>query len=316
LDNRQTFQERFFAEVLSGLRKRQKEIPAKYFYDERGSALFQEICRLDEYYIPRTEIAIMNSHIHEIAGLLGAGVLLIEYGCGDCIKTRILLNHLYQPAAFVPIDISREQLANVTAELAADYPDLELLPLCADYTNDFSLPVAAKPAERNVVYFPGSTIGNFSLDDAIDFLRRINKICGAGGALLIGMDLKKDTDVLNSAYNDNKGITAAFNLNLLKRINRELGADFQTGYFKHHAFYNKEEGRVEMHLVSLKNQMVHLNGTGIPFTEGESIWTESSYKYNIDEFEKMAAAAGFRIDRVWTDDRKWFSVQYLVSSGI
>ncbi|MFC1847089.1 L-histidine N(alpha)-methyltransferase, partial [Chloroflexota bacterium] len=302
-------------EVLSGLRKRQKEIPAKYFYDKRGSVLFQEICRLGEYYIPRTEIAIMKSRIHEIAGLLGAGILLIEYGCGDCIKTRILLDYLYQPAAFVPIDISREQLANVTAELAIDYPDLELLPLCADYTNEFSLPVASKPSERNVVYFPGSTIGNFSPDKATDFLRRINKICGAGGALLIGVDLKKDNDILNRAYNDKKGVTAAFNLNLLERINRELGADFQTGYFKHHSFYNKEEGRVEMHLISLKNQMVHLNGAGIPFAEGESIWTESSYKYGIDKFEKMAAAAGFRIERVWTDEKKWFGVYYLVSKG-
>lgn len=315
MDNRQTAEERFVAEVLSGLRKRQKEIPAKYFYDEQGSVLFQEICRLDEYYIPRTEMAIMNSHINEIAGLLGAGLLLIEYGCGDCRKTRILLNHLYQPAAFVPIDISKEQLANVTTELATDYPGLELLPLCADYTNDFPLPVTAKPAERTAVYFPGSTIGNFSPDNAKDFLRHINKICGAGGALLIGIDLKKDTDVLNRAYNDNKGITAAFNLNLLERINRELGADFQIGYFKHHAFYNNEKGRVEMHLVSLKNQMVHLNGTPFSFAKGESIWTESSYKYDIDEFEKIASAAGFRIDRVWTDDRKWFSVQYLVSSG-
>jgi len=316
LDYQQATKERLFAEVLSGLQKRQKEIPAKYFYDEQGSVLFQEICKLDEYYIPRTEMAIMNSHIDEIAGLLGTGILLIEYGCGDCRKTRFLLDHLYQPAAFVPIDISKEQLANVTNELAKDYPGLELLPLCADYTNDFSLPVATKPSKRTAIYFPGSTIGNFSPDNAKEFLKQINKKCGPGGALLIGIDLKKDTAILNRAYNDAKGITSAFNLNLLGRLNRELDADFQIGYFKHHAFYNNEEGRVEMHLVSLKDQMVHLNGIGIPFTEGESIWTESSYKYDIDEFEKIASAAGFRLDKVWNDDRKWFSVQYLVSLGI
>ncbi len=305
----------FFSDVMQGLRKRQKTIPAKYFYNEKGSALFQQICLLDEYYIPRTEIGIMRRHIDEITSLLGNNVLLIEYGCGDCTKTRILLDHLDNPAAFVFIDISGKQLIEVSAELAEDYPCLELLPLCADYTRDYLLPIPKKPARRKVVYFPGSTIGNISPDKAIIFLRHINNICGDDGALLAGVDLKKGTDVLNQAYNDEAGITAAFNLNLLKRINRELDADFQIDCFKHKAFYNEDMGRVEMHLVSLRDQVVHLDGGTVPFAKGESIWTESSYKYDIEEFEEMAAATGFKAEKTWTDDKKWFGVFCLVSKN-
>ncbi len=307
--------ERFRAEILRGLRKRQKKLPSKYFYDERGSFLYERICTLDEYYIPRTEAAIMEANIEEMVELLGPNVLLIEYGCGNCTKTRILLEHLHDPAAYVPIDISREQLLRVAQELASNYPGLEVLPVCADYTDSFLLPTPARPSNRIAVYFPGSTIGNFDPVPARHFLEHVADVCGPGGALLIGIDLKKDPQVLHNAYNDCQGVTAAFNLNLLERINRELNCDFQLDWFQHYAFYNTGEGRIEMHLVSLKEQAVHLDDVTIPFAKGESIWTESSYKFNLDEFEKTAAAAGFKVEQVWTDARQWFSVQYLVNKA-
>ncbi|MDP6501847.1 MAG: L-histidine N(alpha)-methyltransferase, partial [Dehalococcoidales bacterium] len=212
--------DRFRAEVLSGLRKSQKELPSKYFYDEQGSRLFEHICALDEYYIPRTEAVIMETHIEEIIERLGPNVLLIEYGSGSCAKTRILLSHLREPAAYMPIDISQEQLLCTTRELAADYHGLEIIPVCADYTSDFELPVLKRPSARRVVYFPGSTIGNFDTIPAKHFLEHIAGVCGPSGGLLIGVDLKKDPDVLHYAYNDRQGVTAAFNLNLLERINR------------------------------------------------------------------------------------------------
>ena len=306
--------DRFRAEVLSGLGKSQKELPSKYFYDEQGSRLFERICTLDEYYIPQTEMAIMEACIQEIVELLGPNVLLIEYGCGDCAKTHILLAHLHDPVAYVPIDISREQLLRVAKELASNYPGLEVLPVCADYTSGFELPVPKRPSDRVVVYFPGSTIGNFDPIPAKHFLEHIAGVCEPGGALLIGVDLKKDPGVLHSAYNDSQGVTAAFNLNLLERINRELNCDFQLKCFEHYAFYNPGEGRIEMHLVSLRDQIVHLDNATIPFARGESTWTESSYKFNLDEFQQMAAAAGFKVEQVWTDEKQWFSVQYLVNT--
>lgn len=306
-------QERFRAEVLGGLRKPQKELPSKHFYDERGSHLFERICTLEEYYIPRTEAAIMEAHVEEMVELVGARVLLIEYGSGDCAKVRILLDHLRDPVAYVPIDLSREQLLRVTKDLASNYPGLEVLPVCADYTSGFELPMLKRPSDRVVVYFPGSTISNFDPIPAMHFLEHIARVCGPGGALLIGVDLKKDPAVLHRAYNDSEGVTAAFNLNLLQRVNRELDCDFQMEWFEHYAFYNPTEGRVEMHIVSLREQTVHLDDVTIPFAKGESIWTESSYKFNPDEFEQMAATAGLRVEHVWTDEQQWFSVQYLVS---
>ncbi len=306
--------ERFRAEVLSGLRKSQKELPSKYFYDEQGSCLFERICALEEYYIPRTEAVIMETHIEEMVELIGPGVLLIEYGSGNNAKTRILLDYLCELAAYVPIDISREQLLHATKGLLSDYPGLEVLPVCADYTCDFKLPVLKLPSSRAVVYFPGSTIGNFDPVPARQFLEHIAGVCGPGGGLLIGVDLKKDPGMLHRAYNDRQGVTAAFNLNLLERINRELNADFQLEWFQHYAFYNPGESRVEMHLVSLRDQTVQLDGVAIPFARGESIWTESSYKFNLDDFEQMAAAAGFKVEHIWTDERQWFSMQYLVNT--
>jgi dimethylhistidine N-methyltransferase len=295
------------------LQKPQKELPCKYFYDKRGSLLYERIYALDEYYIPRTEACIMETYIEEIVELLGPRVLLIEYGSGNCAKTRILLNHLHDLAAYVPIDISLEQLLRVTKQLTSDYPGLEVLPVCTDYTSDFELPVPKQPSDHAAIYFPGSTIGNFEPMLAKLFLERIAAVGGPGGGLLIGVDLKKDQTLLHRAYNDPLGVTAAFNLNLLERINRELGCDFQRERFEHRAFYNPQEGRVEMHLVSLKDQTVHLDGVSIPFTQGESIWTESSYKYTLNEFGQMAAAAGLKVEHIWVDEQQWFSVQYLIN---
>jgi dimethylhistidine N-methyltransferase len=301
----------FLAEVLIGLRKPQKELPSKYFYDERGSQLFERICGLKEYYITRVEASIMEAHIKEMVELIGPRVLVIEHGCGNCEKVRFLMDHLHDPVAFIPIDISQEQLLQVAKELDSVYPQLQVLPVCADYTSSFELPVPKQESKRTVVYFPGSTISNFDPIPAKHFLEHIAGLCGSGGALLIGVDLKKDPAVLHNAYNDREGLTAAFNLNLLARINRELGCDFQLDGFEHYAFYNPRESRVEMHLVSKKGQVVHIEGKTISFAKGESIWTENSYKYNLDEFEQMAAAAGFRVERVWVDEQQWFSVQYL-----
>ncbi len=301
---------RFFGDVLAGLQKEQKELPSKYFYNARGSELFNAICTLDEYYIPRTEVSIMNANIEEIIGALGKKAVIIEYGCGNCTKTRILLSHLQEPVAYIPVDISSKQLITIATQLALDYPDLEILPVCADYNDNFSLPVPSKVGKKKVVYFPGSSISNFEPDTAVGFMKRIRKLYGPNGALLIGVDLKKDADVLNLAYNDSQGVTGVFNLNILERINRELDGDFQLEYFKHCAFYNQIKGRVEMHLVSLKEQVIHLDNLAIIFSEGESIWTESSYKYDIEEFICMANTAGFILEKVWADKKRWFSVMY------
>lgn len=305
-------QEHFRTEVLNGLRKAQKELPSKYFYDEHGSYLYERISSLDEYYPPRTEMAIMKAHIKEIVELLGPNTRLIEYGCGNCVKTRILLDHLPDISTYVPIDISVEQLRRVSQELTSHYLGLEVLPVCADYTSHFELPVTKRQADRTIVFFPGSTIGNFDPASAKIFLERIAGVCGTDGALLIGVDLKKDPDILQRAYNDRDSITAAFNLNLLERINRELDGDFQPDNFRHYAFYNDRESRIEMHLVSLKEQIVHLGDSSILFNKGESIWTESSYKYNLDDFKQLVANTGFKVEKVWTDERQWFSIQYLM----
>jgi dimethylhistidine N-methyltransferase len=304
----------FRADVFAGLQKKQKELPAKYFYDTRGSELFESICMLDEYYIPSTEISILNANIEEIVSFLGENVVLVEYGCGDCSKTRILLSYLRSMVAFIPVDISRQQLIAISRELIMEYPDLEILPVCADYTNTFSLPMPKRVGRSKVVFFPGSSIGNFEPKAATEFLKRINRLCGKDGALLIGIDLKKDPAVLYRAYNDSQGVTAAFNLNLLERVNYELDGDFKIDYFKHHAFYNQSKSRVEMHLVSLKEQVVNLDNLTVSFTKGESIWTESSYKYHIDDFENMANASGFILKKAWIDEKQWFSIMYFIQA--
>jgi len=298
------------AEVLEGLTKPQKELPCKLFYDGKGSLLFDEICGLEEYYLTRTEMAIMNRYIDEISTVLGRKCLLIELGSGSSTKIRLLLDHLKEPAAYVPIDISAEHLMKSVSALARDYPKLKIVPVYADYTQPFSLPHFDFPYSRKVTYFPGSTIGNFTQEYASHFLGRIAKRAGRGSGLLIGVDLKKDEKTLEAAYNDRKGITASFNLNILERLNRELGSDFDLKQWRHYAFYNGEKGRIEMHLISLKNQFAHLNGNEIFFRKGETIRTEYSYKYTIEEFEQMVSDF-FQVERVWTDEENKFSVQYL-----
>jgi dimethylhistidine N-methyltransferase len=309
-------QDRFYSEVVAGLLKPQKELPSKYFYDKTGSLLFDQICSLDEYYISRTEIAIMKSHLNEITQILGPHVSLIEYGSGSGVKTRILLDNLVDPACYMPIDISREQLINSANKISSSYHALEVLPVCADYTANFEMPSPKQKRYRPIVYFPGSTIGNFDPLPAKHFLEHVSSIFGKDGGLLIGFDLKKDPGILHRAYNDNSGVTAAFNCNLLHRINNELDGDFQVNNYKHYAFYNPEKGRVEMHLLNLKNQVVHLKKMNVPIHEGESIWTESSYKFTIDEFTTLAATAGLKSEQVWTDENEWFCLMFLVNGSI
>lgn len=304
----------FFEDVMRGLKTYPKQLPCKYFYDDWGSRLFEEICQLPEYYPTRTELAIMRRWIGEIAEAAGRDSLLIEYGSGASVKTCLLLDHAPGLAGYIPIDISRAALERAAGALANLYPRLRIWPVCADYTQPYELPAGPNGARR-VVFFPGSTIGNFTPEEATDFLRHIAAVCGPEGGLLIGVDLKKDPRLLSAAYNDPRGVTAAFNLNLLRRINRELGADFRLDTFSHYAFYDPRAGRIEMHLVSLDNQVVRVGGEKIPFAQGESIWTESSYKYSLEEFGRLAAGAGLRVRRVWTDPERLFSVQYLTGDG-
>jgi dimethylhistidine N-methyltransferase len=298
-------------EVLRGLLSPQKELPCKLLYDSVGSELFEQICALDEYYPTRAEMRIMRASAAEMAAQFGPECLLIEYGSGSSTKTRLLLDRLERPAAYVPIDISREQLSQAAEAIARAYPDLQVLPVCADFTGTLSVPKSRQVARRRVAYYPGSTIGNFTPEDARRFLNRIAEACGASGGLLLGVDLKKDPLMLHRAYNDALGVTAAFNMNILARLNRELDAAFQLESFRHYAFYNPVFARVEMHLISLVKQVVRVAGVPIRFERGESIWTEASYKYNPDEFADLAARAGWKVEQVWTDDRGLFSVQYL-----
>jgi dimethylhistidine N-methyltransferase len=298
-------------EVVAGLSSSPKELPCKLFYDERGSQLFEKITQLEEYYLTRTEISIMEACVSEMASLAGPGCMLIEYGSGSSLKTRILLDHLNYPAAYVPIDISRDHLMRSAAAIAATYPDMEVLPICADYSGAIRIPAGANPVSRRIVYFPGSTIGNFHPREAVEFMRKIARICEPGGGLIIGVDLKKNPDTLLRAYNDREGVTAEFNLNILVRLNRVLEMDFQTERFNHVAVYDPTAGRIEMHLISMEDQVVRLDDLEFPFAKGESIWTESSYKFTSEEFSRIASSSGFVVDKVWTDEENLFSVQYL-----
>jgi dimethylhistidine N-methyltransferase len=304
--------ERMLEDVLRGLRATQKEVPCKYFYDERGSDLFEQICNLDEYYLTRAELEIMDRHAGEMAAALGPRCLVIEYGSGSGRKTRLLLEQMDSPAAYVPIDISGEALLRTAKELASGFPGLEVLPVCADYTQPFEMPRSGAPARRRVVYYPGSTIGNFSPRDARSFLRHAGEVAGENGGLLIGVDLRKDPSILEAAYDDSRGITAKFNMNLLARFNDELDADFALDSFSHRALYNEDLGRVEMHLVSEKAQDVRIAGERVSFRQGETIHTESCYKYDVGGFASLASSAGLQVVTVWTDRRRLFSVQYLV----
>ena len=299
-------------EVLRGLAKPAKELPCKLFYDRRGSALFEKICTLDEYYLTRTETAIMEQHAAEIAALIGERCVLIEYGSGSSSKIRILLDHLRGPLSYIPIDLSRELLLQSATAIAAAYPRLKVLPLCADYTQPFVPPSIAEDAARRVAFFPGSTIGNFHPHEAEEFLQRARELVGREGGLLIGVDLKKDPGLLHAAYNDSAGITAEFNLNILAHVNTRFGSDFHLDQFAHRALYDEQRGRIEMYLIGLADQVVQFGDTKIPFKAGEPILTEVSYKYDLDQFATLAERAGFGIQRVWTDSAHQFSVQYLV----
>ena len=293
-------------DVLCGLMASRKTLPAKLFYDEEGARLFEQICTLDEYYLTRTELSILRASVREIGERVGGRAALVEYGSGAGIKIRLLLDALLHPAAYVPIDISHEQLARVSSELAGDYPNVAIRPLCADYTQPLSLPHIPEH-DRRLAFFPGSTIGNFHPAEAAAFLRRIRRVVGPGGMLLLGVDRRKDAATLNAAYDDRDGVTAAFNLNVLRRINRELGADFDLSRFRHKAFFNESAGRVEMHLQATVAHQVDVGGTPVAFARGETIWTESSYKYDRDQLTTVTTAAGFAIERLWTDadDRFW-----------
>jgi L-histidine Nalpha-methyltransferase len=305
----------FLADVVAGLSSDPRTIPCKYFYDERGAALFQKICELPEYYVTRTEIDILDRHRADIASQLGPSVELIGLGTGAGTKTRILIEALEHPAVYIPVDISEKQLRESAALFRKIFPKLQILPVCADYLQPVKLPSPNKKPARNIVYFPGSTIGNFEPGEAVEFLRRIANVCRGGGGLLIGVDLKKDRQVLEAAYNDSAGVTAEFNLNLLERINRELGANFDLDQWRHRAIYNSNAGRIEMHLISETDRFVHLNEHKFHFRRGEKIITEFSYKYTPHEFATLAAKAGFKFVRMWTDDARLFGVFYFVMTS-
>ncbi len=298
----------FLDEVLRGLQQSPKTLPCKYFYDKRGSQLFDQICDLDEYYLTRTELAIMDTYAPQMAAQIGTGVMLVEYGSGSSVKTRILLDHLPEVAAYVPVDISRKHLQHTCLNLARCYPTLEVLPVCADFTMDFDLPIPRCEPTHCAVYFPGSTIGNFGRRESEKLLAQIASLCGAGGGLLIGIDLQKGLETIEAAYNDAEGITAEFNLNLLRRINRELDGDFHLERFRHVATYNAKLGRVELFLRSLRDQVVTVAGTTFGLAANELISTEHSHKYTVDGFSQMAANAGLTLRKQWTDDDDRFAV--------
>ena len=298
-------------EIVDGLSGEQKQISPKYFYDERGSKLFDDITRLPEYYLTNTELGIMRDNIDEIVELVGKQASLIEFGSGSSLKTRILLEHLSELAAYVPVDISEEHLHASAEKIRARFPHIDVLPVVADFTKEFDLPKPMVMPIRNVVYFPGSTIGNFEHDMAMELLRVMHHEAGKNGALLIGVDLQKDPEVIESAYNDSAGVTAEFNLNVLQHLNRDYGANFDLDEFSHSANYDPEKGRVVIELVSQADQTVELGDAEFDIADGEAILTEYSHKYTLDGFAAMANAAGFKVEKVWTDAKKLFSVQFL-----
>ena len=297
-------------EIIEGLNESQKSISPKYFYDERGSQLFDRICDLPEYYLTRTELAIMNAFAGEMAERIGPRASLIEFGSGSSQKIRILLQHLVDLAAYVPVDISKDHLVAAAAAIARDFPEIEVLPVAADFTHPFDLPDPGLPPVRNVVYFPGSTIGNFSPESALDLMKVMYEEAGPGGGLLIGIDLQKDKAIIERAYNDASGITAAFNRNVLRRLNREFRADFDPCSFRHEAVYNEDEGRIEMYLVSRKKQSFRVGGRRFEIAADERILTEHSHKYTLAGFADRVAAAGFHLEESWTDSERMFAVCY------
>lgn len=302
----------FMSEAIAGLKQTPATLPCKYFYDARGAALFEQICELPEYYPTRTEISILRQHLGEIATLIGRDVRIVEYGSGAGEKIRMLLNALQNPIAYTPIDISREQLLASAALLEKDYPNIEVLPVCADYATTLTLPTPQQAFSRSLVFFPGSTIGNFQPNEAVAFLKRFYALCQQGqaaGQLLIGFDLKKDSRTLEAAYNDSQGVTAEFNLNLLHRINNELHGQFDLSQWQHEARWNEKTSAIEMHLVSQRSQTARINGDSFQFNAGDSIHTENSFKYQAQQLQTLAAEAGFSLIKGWTDAQQRFQVQ-------
>ncbi len=298
----------FLDQAVAGLSSSPRTLPSKFFYDEQGSDLFQQICELPEYYVTRTETEILRQHGTEIAESIGDNAELVGFGTGAGVKTRMVLDHLENLIAYVPVDISKQRLTESAKALSREMPALEILPVCADYLQPFELPTPSRKPAHIAVYFPGSTIGNMQPEVARHFLTRVAQLCGHSGGLIIGVDLQKSRTVLEAAYNDSAGVTALFNLNMLVRANRELGADFELSQWQHRAIYNQEAHRVEMHLISERAQTVHLGGYEFHFEAGEKIITEFSYKHTIEGFTALAATAGFQFARVWTDPQKLFAV--------
>jgi dimethylhistidine N-methyltransferase len=295
-------------EIIDGLARRPASLPCSLFYDKRGSRLFERITELPEYYPTRTEMSILADSAADIAAIIGPRAVVIEPGAGDQRKMRLLVNSLDTPAVYVPIDISREQLGEVSSQLAREHPAIEVLPLCADFTRTVGVPRTTRPHGRKVVFFPGSTIGNFETEDARRFLSRLGRIVERDGLLVVGVDLVKDRATLEAAYDDSAGVTAEFNRNVLARLAREHGAKIDLGAWRHRSFWNEPAHRVEMHLVSTREQTIRIRGRAYPFADGAHIVTEHCYKYSVPSFTELANRAGLTVERVLTDPRRWFAV--------
>jgi dimethylhistidine N-methyltransferase len=301
----------FLQDATSGLQAEPKRLSPMYFYDATGSKLFDRICELEEYYPTRTEVSILRRNQRAIGEAIGEDASLIELGSGSSLKTHLVLESVKGLHSYVPIDISKKHLLEAASRIQNDFESLRVLPVCADFMGELRLPAEASRASRKVFWFPGSTIGNLPESARHELLARLAKLCQPQGGLLVGIDLKKSSDVIERAYNDDKGVTAAFNLNVLERMNRELGADFNVDRFAHKAFYNDTEGRIEMHLESLEDQRVHLHDQVFEFSEGETLCTEYSYKFTVDGFASEASKCGLRLVNQWQDDRNLFAVLML-----
>ncbi len=297
-------------EIILGLNSPIKYLPSKLFYDERGSQLFDKICELDEYYITRTELSIIEDNIDEITELIDENTLFIEFGSGSSTKTSIILENIKSVAGYIPIDISEEHLHNSVDKLRSDFPDLNIHPIAADFTKPIDFPDIIDKVNRRILFFPGSSIGNFTYEESVKFMQIASVNCGKEGGFLIGIDMFKDKEIIEPAYNDSKGITAEFNLNILTRINNEFDADFELDNYYHHAVFNEEKLRIEMYLVSNTDHSVKLNGLTLNFKENEKILTEYSHKYTFSKFQSIVEDY-FEIDKIWTDDKKFFSLFYL-----
>ncbi|MGA7298330.1 MAG: L-histidine N(alpha)-methyltransferase [Rhodanobacteraceae bacterium] len=311
LDDQHPSDEDILNDVLTGLSQQPRRLSSKYFYDSRGSKLFEQICEQPEYYLTRAELALMERHVDDIAEVVGPDVQLVEYGSGSGIKTRMLLQHLVSPVAYVPVEISRSALAASVEQLGAEFPQIEMLPVIADFTQPVDLPTPQRAVGRTVIYFPGSTIGNFEPTAAQGLLETMRSELGEQGAILIGVDRVKDPAIIEAAYNDAAGVTAAFTLNMLARFNRELGADFDLSGFRHRAHYNGMAERIETFIDSVRDQDVHIAGHTFHFEAGDSILVEFSCKYSPQSFARLAARAGLHIHQSWTDPEGLFSLHCL-----